>query len=203
MPLKRRLQAFQVEMLRADYGDFGRLPRYRALVDFFFSALYAPRDFGERNESFRSLHNWLADLVGRDPLRVLANAIELYDLTESLDDDMVLALRVLGMRDEVTQEAWDQAYHMVNRRMDRQRQVDLLVENGSLLEVAARVPLANLQLRAVRPAAALLGWANVVDFLLQGQEAMVAARPVAPLLQAIENRERGRIKRLLVAAGES
>ena len=82
-------------MLREDYADLAQQPRFGPLVVFFFQAIYAPRDFGERNESFRALHRWLVNLVGRDPVQVLANAIELYELTESLDDDMVLALRTL------------------------------------------------------------------------------------------------------------
>ncbi|MEI2688999.1 MAG: hypothetical protein V9H69_04515 [Anaerolineae bacterium] len=47
--------------------------------------------------SFRRLHDWLTGLIGRDPVRVLAQSIELYELTESLDDDLALALRTMGV----------------------------------------------------------------------------------------------------------
>ena len=47
-----------------------------------------------------------------------------------------------------------------------------IVDNGKVLEIACRVPFVHTQLRAFRPAAALLGWGHVVDFLLQGQEAL-------------------------------
>ena len=72
-----------------------------------------------------------------------------------------------------------------------------LVDNGKVLEIACRVPFVHTQLRAFRPAAALLGWGHVVDFLLQGQEALAKARPIEPLLDAISHRERARIDRLL------
>ena len=198
--MKPQLQAFQIAMLQTEYGDFGSQPRFHDLVDFFFGALYAPADFGLRNESFRTLHEWLAGIVGHDPVRVLAQAIELYELTESLDDDMLLALRADGIDGNVsliTQAAWESAYRRVGRRLDRQRQADLIVDNGQILEIACRVPFVHTQLRAFRPAAALLGWGHVIDFLLQGQEAMARARPIDPLLDAISLRELARIDRLL------
>ena len=173
--MKPQLQAFQIAMLQTEYGDFGSQPRFHDLVDFFFGALYAPAEFGLRNESFRTLHEWLSGIVGHDPVRVLAQAIELYELTESLDDDMLLALRAEGTDGNaavITQGAWESAYQRVGRRLDRQRQADLIVDNGKVLEIACRVPFVHTQLRAFRPAAALLGWGHVVDFLLQGQEAL-------------------------------
>lgn len=200
VPMKPQLQAFQIAMLQTEYGDFATKPRFKALVDFFFGALYAPADFGLRNESFRTLHEWLAGIVGHDPVRVLAQAIELYELTESLDDDMLLALRADGIDGNasfITQAAWESAYRRVGRRLDRQRQADLIVDNGKVLETACRVPFVHAQLRAFRPAAGLLGWGHVVDFLLQGQEALARARPIDPLLDAISLRERARIDRLL------
>ena len=127
-------------------------------------------------------------------------AIELYELTESLDDDMLLALRAEGIDGNaaiITQDAWESAYQREGRRLDRQRQADLIVDNGKVLEIACRVPFVHTQLRAFRPAAALLGWGHVVDFLLQGQEALAKARPIEPLLDAISHRERARIDRLL------
>ena len=51
-PLKRELQAFQTELLRTDYADFQAQPRFAAVSEFFFTALYAPADFGLRNEFF-------------------------------------------------------------------------------------------------------------------------------------------------------
>lgn len=201
--LKRELQAFQIQLLRADYQDFARLPRYRLLTEFFFHALYAPRDFAERNESFRSLHTWLIELIGRDPVRMLAYAIELNDLTESLDDDLVLALRSIGTFETITLPDWEAAYRLVGRRLDRKRQVTLLLELGAVLGTVARLPLVNLQLRAARPAAALVGWGPVIDFLLAGQEAMAAAKPMEPLLNAVRERENRRIDRLLPLDGLS
>ncbi|MEI2689000.1 MAG: hypothetical protein V9H69_04520 [Anaerolineae bacterium] len=49
---KRELQAFQIGQLRLDYADFQAQPRFYGLSEFFFSALYAPADFGLRNEFF-------------------------------------------------------------------------------------------------------------------------------------------------------
>jgi hypothetical protein len=191
------LQVFQVELLLADYQDFARQPRYRSLVKFFFSAIYAPRDFGLRNESFQALHRWLVGLIGQGPVKVLSSAIDLYELTESLDDDMVLALRSGGAQDVIGLANWESAYRTVGRRLDRLRQLDMLLESGRVLESAAHVPFVHLQLRAVRPAVGLLGWGHVVDFLLQGQEAVVAASPLEQLLEAIRTRESARINRLL------
>jgi hypothetical protein len=187
-------------MLQAEYGDFARQPRFSKLVDFFFNSLYAPADFGLRNESFRTLHEWLGGIVGHDPVRVLAQAIELHDVTESLDDDMVVALRAAGTgasSPKLTQQAWETAYVAVGRRLDRHHQADLIVDNGQVLELACRVPFVHTELRAFRPAAALLGWGHVVDFLMQGHEAITRARPIEPLLDAITGREKARIERLL------
>jgi hypothetical protein len=198
--LKQALQAFQSALLRSEYRDFAAQPKYVALTEFFFTALYAPVDFERRNESFRTLHGWLDGVLGHDPVRVLAQAIELAQLTESLDDDMVLALRSLGVHQEITTEAWEAAYRLVGRRLDRERQVFLIVDNARALALACRVPLVGLELRAFRPAAALLGWGHVLDFLIQGHDAMSQAWPVEAPLATLEQREEARIERLLGAA---
>lgn len=196
-PLKLALQAYQSAMLRRDYADFARQPKYQPLTEFFFTQLYAPSDFGLRNESFRALHDWLAGIIGRDPVRVLSQAIELTDLTESLDEAMVQALQEMGVEDVVSSEAWDAAYRRVGRKPDRQRQVFLIMDNAHVLAQACRVPLVGVQLRAFRPAAALLHWDHVVDFLIEGHEAMTRAWPVDWPLQELERREAERIERLL------
>lgn len=191
------MQAFQVELLTADYADFTAQPRYKALLHFFFSALYAPRDFSLRNESFRTLHDWLVNLIGHDPVRLLAQAIELNDLTESLDDDVVIALRTLGVTSSIAVDDWERAYRLVGRRLDRIRQVEMLVHIGAALDQVAAVPFVDVQLRAVRPAMALLGWEHVTDFLAQGYKAIRTARPIDQALDAIHERELARIDRLL------
>lgn len=196
-PLKVELQAFQIELLTADYTDYTSQPRYKALLHFFFSALYAPHDFSLRNESFRTLHDWLLNLIGHDPVRVLAQAIELNDLTESLDDDVVIALRALGVTGAITVDDWERAYRLVGRRLDRIRQVEMLVGIGNVLDTVAAVPFVDVQLRAVRPAVALLGWEHVIDFLVQGYKAIRAARPIDQALHAIHQRELARIDRML------
>ena len=198
---KRALQVYQSAMLQRDYADFSSQPKYAALTQFFFTSLYAPADFGLRNESFRALHEWLQGVLGRDPVRVLAQAIELYELTDSLDDDMVLALRSMGISGEVTDEMWDEAYRRVGRRRDRERQVFLIMDNARALALSTRVPLVGVQLRAFRPAAALLGWGHVIDFLIEGHEALSKAAPVDGPLAALEMRELGRIERLLGSNG--
>ena len=196
-PLKLELQAFQTDLLRQDYADFQAQPRFFDLSEFFFTALYAPADFGLRNESFRRLHDWLTDLIGRDPVVVLARSIELYELTDSLDEDAALALRAAGVQSGITRPAWEAAYGKVGRWLDRKRQVELLVSNGHALDLACRVPLVHKQLRLFRPAAGLLGWGHVVDFLLRGHEAITRARPIDPLLDAIVERETARMERLI------
>jgi hypothetical protein len=194
---KRRLQAYQVDLLQSDYADFAAQPRYAAMVDFFFNAIYAPADFGLRNDSFRKLHDWLAAVAGEDPVQVLSNAIELYDLTEDLDEEMVAALAAQGTDGPLVREAWTAAFRQVGRPMDRHRQVELLEALGASLEKAARVPFVGAQLKAVRPAAALVGWGHVVDFLVEGQQALARAGSVEPLLAAIAQRETDRIEGLL------
>ena len=200
--LKRALQAYQSSMLQEDYADFASQPKYAALTQFFFTSLYAPADFGLRNESFRTLHEWLEGILGRDPVRILAQAIELYDLTDSLDDDMLLALRGMGATDVVTTETWELAYQRVGRRQDRERQVFLIIDNARALGASTRVPLVGMQLRAFRPAAGLLGWGHVVDFLIEGHEALSKASPVEAPLLALEARETARIERVLGSDGE-
>lgn len=198
-PLKRAVQAFQIEVLRADYADYQVQPRFAALSEFFFTALYAPADFNLRNESFRRLHDWLSNLIGHDPVSVLAHSIELYELTDSLDEETTIALRQAGHSDAqpITRAAWEAAYAAVGRLEDRRRQAELLVSNGYALEQACRVPFVHTQLRAARPAVALLGWGHVIDFMLRGHEAITRARPVDPLLEAIATRETARMARLI------
>ncbi len=198
MPLKGELQAFQTDLLRTDYADFQAQPRFLDMSEFFFTALYAPADFGLRNESFRRLHDWLTDLIGRDPVAVLAHSIELYELTDSLDDDVALALRAAGVEAGITRPAWEAAYAKAGRWLDRKRQVDLLVGNGRALDLACRVPLVHTELRLFRPAAGLLGWAHVVDFLAarpRGHHPRPAHRPAAGRDSGARDRAYGAVDR--------
>ncbi|MEI8166619.1 MAG: hypothetical protein WCG26_09570, partial [Chloroflexales bacterium] len=58
------LQIFQSNRLRRDYHDLAAIPQYDAVGEFFFTEMYGPRDFSDRDEDARRIHHFIQILPG-------------------------------------------------------------------------------------------------------------------------------------------
>lgn len=89
LQLKRALQAFQQDRLRAMYADIKEDPQYTKISIFFFEKLYAPEDFTFRDTSIKKLHSLLKGKIYSGIISAISKVIELHELSDTLDDLIV------------------------------------------------------------------------------------------------------------------
>ncbi len=121
-------------------------------------------------------------------LETVADAIELDALSEDLDAAMVVALgRHLTSLDAA---AYGRAYRKVDRRPDRERQIDLIQHLGQSLDRLTRRRFIAATLAVMRKPAKLAGLGNLQSFLERGFTAFRKMGNADEFLALIVTRER-------------
>jgi len=187
------LRAWQTQRLLRTYADLRRERRYAGAVEFFFSDLYGPKDFSERDRELARAWSHFRRALPQSMLRVLAQAVELQVLTAQLDLALVAALPV----GEVSAAAYAAAYRAVGRRDQRRRQIELIVGVGEVLDRAVRRAWIGLALRAAHAPAHAAGFGVLQDFLERGFAAFREMNGAARLLGCIRERESRLMEALL------
>lgn len=186
------LQHWQVERLKRTYEDFQRQPRYRDAIEFFIGDLYGPHDFRQRDRDLKKVLQSWQRLLPQHGLDAIARALELELLTQALD---LALLEALGAA-PLSKSSYAEAYRAINRRKDREHQVELIVSSGRLLDTLVHHAWVRSMLRLARTPARLAGVTTLHDFLERGCAAFAKMQGADTLLQAIERRERAIIARL-------
>lgn len=120
-------------------------------------------------------------------LETVADAIELNALSESLDADMVAKLgEDVFSLDEARYAA---AYHLVGRRPERERQIELIAHLGHSLDKLTRKPFIGAALAMMRKPALLAGLGDLQSFLERGYEAFKTMKGADDFLGKITSRE--------------
>jgi len=190
----RALAAYQSRRLASSYADLHGMPRYRAAVDFFLEDLYGPHDLTGRDEQILRALDKLQRFLPAGALDALARAFELHVLTIELDAATAACLTGSGPVDETSYAA---AYRAAGRQEDRERQIALVGEIGSLLDGLAHRPEVGLAVRLARRPAHAAGYGALQDFLERGYDAFRAMSGAREFLDAIDERERALMQRLL------
>jgi hypothetical protein len=181
-----RLQRWQIERLRRTYADLAGDARYADALEFFVQDLYGPHEYTQRDKDLRKvLHSW-ERLLPERASRAVTAALALEALSQNLDLAVVDA--VGGAK--LTEATYAQAYREIGRRPDRERQIELIVDAGRALEELIEKPAIGAALRLARAPARLAGVMALHTFLVRGFNAFAKMRDAAPLLNAIEERER-------------
>lgn len=200
MLYRHALQRFQSHRLRRDHADLAAEPQYRLIAQFFFEEIYGPRDFSQRDEQARRLHQF----VGMAPgvvVRDVEQVLELLDLTTRLDETVAQQLAVIGAPEDFDEPTYEQAYRQANNYDERRRQIELV--RAALYNVyrLSRRPFMDAVLHRTPGLAHAVGMADIHRFLLAGYTAIKPVRDIHRFVEAVCVREELRLDRIYAPRG--
>ncbi len=196
---REALRAWQSARLARTHADLLENPRYAGTARFFLSDIYGAKDLSRHEEAVRRILPVMAKLLPSAGLEIVADAIELSALSESLDAAMVA---VLGDKiSRLTAADYAAAYRAVGRRADRERQIELIVHLGQSLDRLTKKPLIGPTLSMMRGPAAAAGLLDLQDFLERGYGAFRQMNGADEFLETIASRERAVLDASLPPAG--
>lgn len=184
-----RLKEWQAARLAQTYADLLASERYCAAAEFFLSDLYGPKDFRTRDEELARVVPVMVRMLPARALATLLEAVRMDTLSESLDTDMVLALRRGGRMTTIDWPAYIAAYRRCGRRKDRELQIALVDKIGKTLDRLTRMPLISISLKLMHGPAHLAGLGALHDFLHGGFEAFSFMKGADEFLAIVTERE--------------
>lgn len=185
------LKHWQSQRLAQTYPDLLASERYHDAAQFFLDELYGAKDFEQRDAETRRVVPQLARMLPESAVETLVAAVELDELSETLDSQM--ARRLDG---SISAESYAQAFRQVGTRAQRDVQVDAVERIGQTLDKLARVPLLRATLHLMRGPAAAMGLAHLHGFLEGGFDAFAKMKGAREFLATITYRERVLIERI-------
>lgn len=178
------VKTWQARRLRQTYPDVLRSPRYAPACEFFLSELYGVKDFEQRDQEALRIGPKLARLLPQRAVETMAMAVELDELSETLDSRLASAIEL-----PIDPEQYAQAYRTTATREQRQRQIDEVDSIGHGLERLARVPLLTGMLHMMRGPAEAAGLSHLHRFLQTGFDAFKKMGSAGDFLATIRERE--------------
>jgi hypothetical protein len=179
------VKQFQHARFVRDYTDLLTSSRYRAAAMFFLDELYGPADFSARDAEFERVVPMMARVLPHEVVRTIADLMELHSLTEELDQRMAAALNSA----EIDEASYRGAWLQIGRRLDRERQVALLLESGRALDRHTRSKVVLTTLRVMRRPAQAAGYGRLQAFLEAGMSAFARMAGAQDFLRVIEHNE--------------
>lgn len=186
--LRARVEAikrYQHRRFTHDYSALLSEPRYSQAANFFLGELYGPVDFTDRDAEFERVLPWMARLLPESLMRTVDDLIELHALTEELDQRMATELPTGDVDDQLYRAAW----RVVGRRLDRERQLALLLAVGRALDRHARNKAVTATLRIMRRPAQAAGLGRLQALLEAGMAALARMDGAQAFLRTIEANE--------------
>jgi len=192
------LRTCQAARLAQTHADLLESPRFHDTAQFFLTDIYGPKDLNRHIEQLRRLVPVITKVLGANALEIVADAVELNSLSESLDADMIANLRDKVFK--LTEAHYIAAYRATNRREDRERQIDLISHLGHALDPLTRKPLIGTTLLLMRNPAALTGLSDLQNFLERAYAAFCKMKGANEFLTTITTRERELMRTWFAAA---
>ncbi len=184
------LRTWQTERLKRTYADFLTSRRCGPASRFFVTDLYGVRKFRQRNYDIEYMYNLMRRFIPDILLVMVRNAIEVYHLTDELDQKLLdVMVADLGLEDQITEQMYSEAYRLCDNYAERQHQIELLLEIGRQVDISTHIPPVGLALRLARGPAYHAGWHELHDFLDRGYKAFKHMGSAKKFLQAIRTRE--------------
>lgn len=194
-PAEAALAAWQCRRLAATYADFHGKVRYRPALDFFLSDIYGPKDFSRRDDDILRVYPVMVKLLSEPAIASLTEALELHALSMVLDAKLLEVMdEELGIDasqglDDLTPDRYSEAYRRCDNYTDRLRQIELAVNAGQMLDIAARKRLLFTTVRLARKPAQVAGFGELQDFIERGLAAFRAMKPADAFIEALQQRE--------------
>ena len=195
----KRLQALR---FRHTYRDFLDSPEYALAARFFLDELYGVRDFTSRDQQFSRIAGGIETLFPEAVAELAVKLTELHSLTEQLDHHMALVWQDTGDSSSLGAR-YLAAWLRTGTRNDRERQLMVVSEIGSELQVLARKRGIRTGLRLMRGPARAAGLDALQSFLETGFDAFSSMRDPSVLMNAIHDRETGWLEQLYDSPGDA
>ena len=188
------LKQWQADRLARTYADLLASERYAPAAGFFLSDLYGPKDFRGRDDELARVVPVMVRVLPARALFTLLEAVKMDTLSESLDTDMVRALRAAGRSHAIDWEAYVAAYRACGRRADREQQIALVDKIGTTLDRLTHIPLIRISLRIMEGPAYLAGLSALHSFLQRGFDAFSEMQGADEFLAIVTTRETAMMK---------
>lgn len=183
------LKQWQSDRLARTHADLLASERYAPAAGFFLSDLYGPKDFRSRDEELERVVPVMVRVLPARALLTLLEAVRMDTLSESLDNDVVLALRKAGRVRSIDWSSYVAAYRACGRRADRELQIALIDKIGKTLDRLTRMPLIRVSLKLMHGPAHLAGLGELHSFLQRGFDAFSEMKGADEFLAIITERE--------------
>jgi hypothetical protein len=154
----------------------------------------APRTFAGATTSWRGVVPVMVRVLPARALFTLLEAVKMDTLSESLDTDMVRALRAAGRSHAIDRDAYVAAYRACGRRADREQQIALVDKIGTTLDRLTHIPLIRISLRIMEGPAYLAGLSALHSFLQRGFDAFSEMQGADEFLAIVTTRETAMMK---------
>ena len=171
------VKEFQSARFAATYSDLINSNEFSGPTRFFLTELYSANDYASRDAQFARIAGALQTFF---PDQVVATAVslaQLHVLTEELDFEMGLAwLRVEPQGDSACDSVckYIKSWAEVDRRQDRERQLDVVISVGKELVRLTRTRGLRLMLKMMHRPANVAGLASLQSFLESGFDTFAA-----------------------------
>ena len=185
-----RLRRWQAARLARTYQDLLNDANTRPAAEFFLSDLYGLKDTAGRDAGLERVFPLMSKALPDAALHGIGLAVELDALSEELDAQLLDVLaRELGVRDELSEEAYADAYRRCDNYARRQHQIGLIREVGEDLAQLVRKSMVYAMLRSMRGPAKAAGCGELQDFLERGFRAFRKMKDPKHFLDTIQGRE--------------
>ena len=184
------LRTWQADRLERTYADLLESPRYAPACRFFLDDVYAAKDFRQRDHEIKHLYAIMSRILPDFLLKLVKKVVELNDLTNSLDEELLAALRHdLGVTDHITPELYAEGYRVCNNYAERAYQIELIDEVGHMVDLTTKIPLVATTLKLARGPVSRAGWHELHDWIERGFTAFQHIHGAQYFLETIKQRE--------------
>lgn len=188
------VKAFQARRFAGTYADLLAGETYRHAARFFLVELYSDKDYSDRDAQFGRIAGGLQTLFTKQVVATAVSLAQLHLLTEELDHAMGLAWQESNIAATASPaERYVEVWRSVGRRVDRARQLAMVLRIGEDLGRLTRLPGLRLVLRMMRKPAHAAGLGSLQEFLESGFDTFAEmshqTRGVETFLSIIEERE--------------
>ena len=199
-PQMTALKTWQSQRLARTYADLLTTSRYRLACLFFLQDIYAPRDFSQRDRDINEMYAFMQRFVPANLLRPLTKTIQLYDLTNELDERLLEVLvGQLGGAADLSEAKYAEAYRLCDNYVARVRQIETICQIGQQLDEIIRLPLTGTALRMASVPARRAGWTELTGFMERGYTAFKKMGGADYFLDTVRTRERRILDRIYSA----
>ncbi len=189
------LQVFQSHRLRRDYGDLAAIPQYGPVGEFFFTEMYGPSDFSDRDAGARRIQHVIHMLPGVH-MRDVEEVLELLDLTNRLDDHLARLMVRQGTGIDFDEPTYEACYREADNYAERLRQLNLINSSTYTVFRLSRSQLLGLGLHRSRLLARLAGIEAAHNFLVKGYDAVHRVSDITLFAETVHARELARLDRI-------